>query len=176
MRHPEQLVGEDVDGRADQYALACTAYHLLTGVQLFEHANPAVVVSRHVNSKPPLLADTRPELAGLDPVLAKALAKNPADRFVSCGAFAHALADETPMPALTLAPTPAAPESGQPTAGYRLPIAAIAAVGLVASVGLWQLWPSADAAASEQPSSPPSAVTRERHERGGHSSAQRAGL
>ncbi|SEQ29067.1 serine/threonine protein kinase [Mycobacterium sp. 88mf] len=156
---PEQLVGEDVDGRADQYALACTAYHLLTGVQLFEHSNPAVVVSRHVNSKPPLLADTRPELAGLDPVLAKALAKNPADRFVSCGAFAHALADETPMPALTLAPTPAAPESGQPTAGYRLPVAAIAAVGLVASVGLWQLWPSADAAASEQPSSPPSAVT-----------------
>ncbi|MGA5539325.1 serine/threonine-protein kinase [Mycolicibacterium nivoides] len=156
---PEQLVGEDVDGRADQYALACTAYHLLTGVQLFEHSNPAVVVSRHVNSKPPLLADTRPELAGLDPVLAKALAKNPADRFVSCGAFAHALADETPMPALTLAPTPAAPESGQPAAGYRLPVAAIAAVGLVASVGLWQLWPSADAAASEPPSPPPSAVT-----------------
>lgn len=156
---PEQLVGEAVDGRADQYALACTAYHLLTGVQLFEHCNPAVVVSRHVNSKPPLLADTRPELAGLDPVLAKALAKNPADRFVSCGAFAHALADETPMPALTLAPTPTAPESGRPAAGYRLPVAAIAAVGLVASVGLWQLWPSADAAASEPPSPLPSTAT-----------------
>ncbi|WP_238390513.1 MULTISPECIES: serine/threonine-protein kinase [unclassified Mycolicibacterium] len=159
---PEQLVGEGVDARADQYALACTAYHLLTGTQLFEHSNPAVVVSRHVNSKPPLLADTRPELADLDPVLTKALAKNPADRFVSCGAFAHALADETPMPALTLAPTPAAPVS---TTGYRVlekswvPVVAIAAVGVVASIGLWQLWPSADAAASEQPSRLPSTAT-----------------
>lgn len=159
---PEQMVGEDVDGRADQYALACTAYHLLTGAQLFAHANPAVVVSRHVNSKPPALADTRPELADLDPALAKALAKNPADRFVSCGAFAHALADETPVPALTLASAPAAPA---PERGYRLPAkpgwvpaAAIAAVGVV-GLGLWQLWPSPDAAASEQPSSLPSTDT-----------------
>lgn len=157
---PEQLVGKDIDGRADQYALACTAYHLLTGSQLFDHSNPAVVVSRHVNSKPPLLADTRPELAGLDPVLSKALAKNPADRFVSCGAFAHALADETPLPALTLAPATAV---AAPTTGSRIldkcsaPVVAITAVGVVAGVGLWQLWPSADAAASEQPSQLPSA-------------------
>ncbi|MEV0669898.1 serine/threonine-protein kinase [Mycobacterium sp. NPDC050441] len=163
---PEQLVGEDVDGHADQYALACTAYHLLTGTQLFAHANPAVVVSRHINSKPPALADIRAELADLDPALAKALAKNPADRFVSCGAFAHALADETPMPALTLAPAPAAPIPSQRLTGYRVPqkpgwvhAAAIASVGVIASVGLWQLWPSADAAASEQPSPPPSTAT-----------------
>ncbi|WP_454789794.1 serine/threonine-protein kinase [Mycolicibacterium lutetiense] len=159
---PEQLMGEDVDGRADQYALACTAYHLLTGRQLFAHANPAVVVSRHVNSKPPALADTRPELADLDPVLVKALAKNPADRFVSCGAFAHALADETPLPALTLAPLPAAPAA---TTGFRfpekpgwVPIAATAAICVIAGVGMWQLWPSADATAIEQLSPPPSAA------------------
>lgn len=157
---PEQLMGEDVDGRADQYALACTAYHLLTGTQLFGHPNPAVVVSRHVNSKPTALADMRPELADLDPVLAKALAKNPADRFVSCGTFAHALADETPLPAVTLTQASAAPA---PQPGFRLPqmpgwvpIAATAAVCVVAGVGMWQLWPSADAATSEQPSPPPS--------------------
>lgn len=159
---PEQLVGEEADGRADQYALACTAYHLLTGTQLFAHANPAVMVSRHVNSKPPALADIRPELADLDPVLAKALAKNPEDRFPSCGAFAHALADETPVPALTLAPAPAAPPPGRQTVSRVLqkpgwlPAAAIAAVGVV-SIGLWQLWPSPDAAASEQPSALPNA-------------------
>lgn len=160
---PEQLMGEDVDGRADQYALACTAYHLLTGTQLFAHPNPAVVVSRHVNSKPPALADTRPELADLDPALAKALAKSPADRFLSCGAFAHALADETPVPALTLVPTPGAPV---PTTGFRwpekpgwVPVAAMAAVGVIAGIGMWQLWPSADAAASEQSSSAPSTAT-----------------
>lgn len=159
---PEQLVGQDVDGGADQYALACTAYHLLTGTQLFAHPNPAVVVSRHVNSKPPALADIRPELADLDPAFAKALAKSPADRFASCGAFAHALADETPMPALTLTSTPAAPVFGEQPSGFRLPelpswapAAAIAAAGVVVGIGVWQLWPAADAAASEQPSSSP---------------------
>src|SRR6185312_2526010 len=39
---PEQLMGEDIDGRADQYSLAATAYHVLTGSQLFPHSNPAV--------------------------------------------------------------------------------------------------------------------------------------
>ena len=91
---PEQLMGEEIDGRADQYALAATAYHLLTGSQLFPHSNPAVVISRHLNSPPPALADTRPELAALDPVLAVALAKDPGDRFARCADFARALAEQ----------------------------------------------------------------------------------
>jgi serine/threonine protein kinase len=67
---PEQLMGEQLDGRADQYALAATAYHLLTGAQPFPHSNPAVVISHHLNADPPKLPDTRPDLAGLGPVLA----------------------------------------------------------------------------------------------------------
>jgi serine/threonine-protein kinase len=67
---PEQLMGEAIDGRADEYALAATAYHLLTGAQVFPHSNPAVVISRHLNAPVPVLADIRPELASLDPVLA----------------------------------------------------------------------------------------------------------
>ncbi|MGH3969326.1 MAG: protein kinase domain-containing protein, partial [Mycobacterium sp.] len=89
---PEQLMGQDLDGRADQYALAATAYHLLTGSQLFPHSNPAVVIGRHLNATPPALPDNRPELAALGPVLAKALAKNPDDRFPHCTDFANALA------------------------------------------------------------------------------------
>ncbi|KAA1431316.1 protein kinase domain-containing protein [Mycolicibacter arupensis] len=88
---PEQLMGDVLDGRADQYALAATAYHLITGTQLFPHSNPAVVISRHLNATPPAMADSRPELAGLDPVLAMALAKDPNVRFSSCSAFARAL-------------------------------------------------------------------------------------
>ncbi|OBK78496.1 hypothetical protein A5651_02835 [Mycobacterium sp. 1274761.0] len=42
---PEQLLGEEMDGRVDQYALAATAFHMLTGQQLFPHSNPAVVIS-----------------------------------------------------------------------------------------------------------------------------------
>jgi serine/threonine protein kinase len=89
---PEQLTGKDLDGRADQYALAATAYHLLSGAQLFPHSNPAVVIGRHLSTAPTPLADTQPELAALDPVLATALAKNPNDRFRRCTDFANALA------------------------------------------------------------------------------------
>ncbi len=88
---PEQLMGERLDGRADQYALAATAYHLLTGSPPFHHTNPAVVISQHLGATPPVMGDRRPELAALDPVLAKALAKNPDDRFERCADFARAL-------------------------------------------------------------------------------------
>lgn len=74
-------MGKDLDGRADEYALAATAYQLLTGSQLFPYSNGAVVISHHLNAAPPALADTHPELAALDPVFAVALAKDPGDRF-----------------------------------------------------------------------------------------------
>lgn len=89
---PEQLMGEELDGRADQYALAATAFHLLTGSPPFHHSNPTVVISQHLTASPPALADKRPELSALDPILAKALSKDPKDRFNSCVDFARALA------------------------------------------------------------------------------------
>ena len=114
---PEQLMGEEIDGRADQYALAATAYHLLTGSQLFPHSNPAVVISRHLNADPPAIATTRPELAALDPVLAAALAKDPDDRFPRCTDFASGLAGQTatPRPDFAAAPTEPAPAAGKPS-------------------------------------------------------------
>ncbi len=89
---PEQLMGEDLDGRADQYALAATAFHLLSGTPPFHHSNPTVVISQHLTASPPALSDRRPELSALDPVLGKALSKDPKDRFISCMDFARALA------------------------------------------------------------------------------------
>ena len=89
---PEQLMGEDLDGRADQYALAATAFHLLSGSPPFHHSNPTVVISQHLTASPPALADRRPELSALDPVLAKALSKDPKDRFDRCVDFSRALA------------------------------------------------------------------------------------
>ncbi len=88
---PEQLKGESLDGRADQYALACTAFHLLTGAPPYVDSNPAVVITKHCMAPAPSLEERRPELAGLDPVLARAMAKSPADRFASCREFATAL-------------------------------------------------------------------------------------
>jgi serine/threonine protein kinase, bacterial len=89
---PEQLMGHRLDGRADQYALAATAYHLLTGSPPFQHSNPAVVIGQHLSSAPPAIGAQHPELAALDPVFAKALAKEPTDRFERCAEFARALA------------------------------------------------------------------------------------
>jgi serine/threonine protein kinase len=110
----EQLMGKDLDGRADQYALAATAYHLLTGSQLFPYSNQAVVISHHLNATPPALADTHSELAVLDPVLAVALAKDPGDRFLRCADFARALAEQViPGAASSAAPTTPAPASGK---------------------------------------------------------------
>ncbi|BBY64221.1 protein kinase domain-containing protein [Mycolicibacterium helvum] len=88
---PEQLKGEDVDGQADQYALAATAYHLLTGMPPFTHTNPAIVISQHLSSDPPAIGAKRPELACLSAVFAKALAKDAGKRYRRCGDFARAL-------------------------------------------------------------------------------------
>jgi serine/threonine-protein kinase len=89
---PEQLMGGQLDGRADQYALAATAFHLLTGAPPFQNSNPAVVISQHLSASPPAIGAHRPELSALDPVLAKALSKEPKDRFERCADFARALA------------------------------------------------------------------------------------
>lgn len=88
---PEQLRGEPVDGRCDQYSLACTAFQLLTGVPPYVHLNPTVVIAHHVHSPPPSIGAQHPELAGLDPIFATAMAKQPAERFGSCGEFAYQL-------------------------------------------------------------------------------------
>ena len=88
---PEQLRGEWIDGRADQYALACTAFHLLTGAPPYVHSNPAVVITQHVTAPPASIGARRPELAALDSVFATAMAKKPSGRFRSCGEFAEQL-------------------------------------------------------------------------------------
>jgi serine/threonine protein kinase, bacterial len=85
---PEQLMGSDIDGRADQYALAATAFHLLTGAPPYQHSNPVAVISQHLTAPLPKLSDRRPELTSLDEVLSRGLAKDPADRFERCSDLA----------------------------------------------------------------------------------------
>jgi serine/threonine-protein kinase len=89
---PEQLMGLTLDGRTDQYSLAATAFELFTGSHLYLDRTPAVVISQHVSAPPPAIADRKPELSGLGPVLSKALAKSPGDRYDTCMDFAKALA------------------------------------------------------------------------------------
>ncbi|WP_083880806.1 serine/threonine-protein kinase [Nocardia araoensis] len=95
---PEQLIGRPLDDRADQYSLACTLFWMLTGAPPYPGANPAAVVNSHLYAPIPVLSRARPGLPpALDPVLARAMAKRPEDRFASCAEFAaaakHALAE-----------------------------------------------------------------------------------
>jgi hypothetical protein len=89
---PEQIELREVDGRADQYALACVAYWLLTGTAPYQGATALSVFSAHLHAPPPRLRDCRPELpAAADAVLARAMAKAPGQRYASCGEFAEAM-------------------------------------------------------------------------------------
>ena len=89
---PEQASGQLVDGRADQYALACVAYELLSGSVPFKRDEPVLVLYAHVSAPPPRLTAARPDLpAAADAVLARAMEKLPERRYDSCGDFADAL-------------------------------------------------------------------------------------
>ena len=89
---PEQISGREVDGRADQYALGCVAYALLTGSVPFKREVPMAVLYAHLSAPPPRVTDLRPDLDGaVDQVIARAMAKEPDDRYDSCGDFADAL-------------------------------------------------------------------------------------
>lgn len=119
---PEQLMGQELDGRADQYSLAATAYHLLTGTTMFPQSNAAVVIGHHLSADPPQLAAARPELAGLDPVLRAALAKKPQDRFTSCTDFARAFAEQAGAGTIPpAAPTAPGPRVAGPTGAAATP-------------------------------------------------------
>jgi eukaryotic-like serine/threonine-protein kinase len=79
---PEMALGEQVDGRADIYALGCVAYYLLTGRLVFEGASSFQVIAKHMQ-EPPVAPSQRTELEidpALDRVVLSCLAKKPADR------------------------------------------------------------------------------------------------
>jgi serine/threonine protein kinase, bacterial len=148
---PEQLLGLTLDGRADQYSLAATAFELLTGSHLYLDLNPAVVISQHVSAPPPEIADRKPELSGLGPILSKALAKSPDDRYETCTDFANALArhldvsvdgigaDDATLDAMAVARSRAskAPKGRRPLVITAAVVAALVVIaGVVAAVFL----------------------------------------
>ena len=167
---PEQLMGADIDGRADQYALAATAFHLLAGAPPYEHSNPVAVISRHLTAPLPKLSDRRPELANLDEVFAQALAKDPADRFEQCSDLAAALNQRSGMDAgdvTTVAAPIMRPDTPKPKRRRRsrILLGALSAAVLVAAIGIvgyamqpaknTASAPAANTASAPAPSTPP---------------------
>ncbi|MFC9892381.1 serine/threonine-protein kinase [Nocardia sp. NPDC127579] len=85
---PEQLVGTSLDPRADIYSLGCAFYKLVTGQNPYPSTMPAVVMMGHLNEPPPKISALRPDLPpALDAVIAKVMAKDPAERYGTCREF-----------------------------------------------------------------------------------------
>lgn len=90
---PEQLQGRAVDGRTDEYSMACVAYQMLTAEPPFPRDMDLGMLSAHLNDPPPMVSARRPDLPrALDGVIAMGMAKSPDARFPSAGAFASAFA------------------------------------------------------------------------------------
>jgi tRNA A-37 threonylcarbamoyl transferase component Bud32 len=112
---PEQINGQPLDGRTDQYALACASFEMLSGSPPFTRENGMAVISAQLSEPPPSLSARQPGVpAAADQVIAKAMAKSPDDRYERCLDFAEALlaacrpgaADATPQPSPAGVPHP----------------------------------------------------------------------
>jgi serine/threonine-protein kinase len=112
---PEQIRGDEVDGRADVYSLGCLLHECLTGRQPFRRANDAATLFAHLEDEPPATGTPA------DPVLVKALAKTADERYPTCGEMVEAA-----RRALGIA----VPRRS------RLPVATAAAAGAVAVAAL----------------------------------------
>jgi hypothetical protein len=89
---PEQIRGQSVDARTDEYALACAAFMLLSGEPPFLRDEGLAVLYAHMSEPPPRLTSRRQDLpVAVDDVLLRALAKTPEDRYLTCGEFADDL-------------------------------------------------------------------------------------
>jgi serine/threonine protein kinase len=133
---PEQIRGEEIDGRADQYSLACVLYHCLTGEPPFARPSEVAVIYAHLNDDPPRPSARRPDLpAEFDAVVERGLAKAPEDRYASCSALGvaaeNAVRGRWPATAVTPAPTRSAAHRRRPGQARRFAIVGIA--GAVAS-------------------------------------------
>ncbi|WP_328602295.1 serine/threonine-protein kinase [Nocardia terrae] len=101
---PEQLDPDiRVDQRVDVYSLGCTLFHLLTGQLPYRATNTAQLIHAHLHRPIPAPSTVNPTVPkGFDKVIATALAKDPADRYSTCGELADAaarvLAPATPAP------------------------------------------------------------------------------
>ncbi|HYR46798.1 MAG TPA: serine/threonine-protein kinase, partial [Thermoanaerobaculia bacterium] len=126
---PEQAIGKLLDGRSDQYSLAVMGYEMLTGSVPFHADTPLLVLNKHVRDMPEPPSKRMPGIPPeVDTVFARALAKDPVDRFPACSEFVEELARASGAPT-----RPISPEAGptlvlSPSAPAVAPVAAATTV------------------------------------------------
>jgi eukaryotic-like serine/threonine-protein kinase len=136
---PEQLRAHPLDGRADQYGLACVLYEALAGQPPFSGPSAMAAAAQRLEHDPPSLRDIDEDLpAALDTAIARALARSPDDRYPSAEEFADALTafarDDTEQLAIAVASPSTTAETSRPHRRRRWPVPLVAAVVAVGAV------------------------------------------
>src|SRR6478672_12519336 len=90
---PEQAAGEgEIDGRSDQYSLACMLFEVLTGKKAFTGSSAQAVLTKRFTDPVPHLRKVDPNVPDeIDEAVSKAMSKEPAERYETSGEFAKAL-------------------------------------------------------------------------------------
>ena len=146
---PEQASGsDDLDGRSDQYSLACVAYEMLAGQPPFTGPNAAAITRQHLIADAPPVTNLR---SGVPPTavaaLTRALAKAPADRFANVAEFGAAMAGaltsgEAPVAASRTSGARATASAASlipPPASRRASyLGVVVALAAIAAVGIWK--------------------------------------
>jgi len=131
---PEQAGGAALDGRADQYSLACTLYEMLSGQPPFTGPSALAVIARHSFDPVPSLRVVRQTVSpAMEAAITQAMAKLPVDRFASMQQFVDALESPAIAPAVVTLRTRS---RSWPRISWRL-WSALAAGVLVAAAGWW---------------------------------------
>ena len=135
---PEQFAGQHLDHRSDIYALGCTLFEMLTGGKPFSQKTILAMINAHVNAPPPQVTARMPQLPrAIDAVIARAMAKDPNQRYNTCRELADDAARAFNM-ATTSGPLQFAPSQKTPTQRSRRKAIAVVAgvVAVVAAVGV----------------------------------------
>ncbi|WP_460354499.1 serine/threonine protein kinase StpK7 [Mycobacterium sp. ZZG] len=150
---PERFEGGEVDARSDIYALTCVLYECLTGSRPYPADSLEQQIAGHMVSPIPRPSDVDPRLSAFDEVIAKGMAKKPAQRYQSAGELAQAAKRALNAPVRRGAGSSRHAARSQPRKPRRalLVAAATTLAVAVAAVGMWAWSPWKDDDASELP-------------------------
>ena len=166
---PEQLAGDPLDGRSDQYALALVFYRAITGLLPFQGSSVQETLVKRLTDPPRPLAAARPDVrfpAGLQGVMDRALARDPVGRYPTVTAFSdaigeivrgdavatHKLAQQPSADGITIPPTRQTARTRRAGIPFLLTVGGVLALG----GGAWALLQFKDGVApSPAPASTP---------------------